>query len=88
MAYLRLPLVMAKKPSYKKREENRGGELSDYWPLFSLILITGLAGLAITFHIKWYLHGLDALLHGLFPMLLCHAQDFQSSCFCRRFSNV
>ncbi|MFW0776586.1 MAG: MauE/DoxX family redox-associated membrane protein [Rickettsiales bacterium] len=43
---------MAKKPEYKKRVENRGGELSDYWPLFSLIFITASAGYAVTWHLQ------------------------------------
>ncbi len=38
-------------PSYNKREKNRGGKLSDYWPLFSLIIITMLAGYAVTYSI-------------------------------------
>lgn len=41
---------MAKTPAFKKREENRGGAASDYWPLFSLIAITALAATAINSH--------------------------------------
>ena len=40
---------MAKKPAYKKREENRGGSFEDYWPLISLVLITAAAGYAVKF---------------------------------------
>lgn len=41
-----------KKPSYHKRKKNRGGELLDYWPLISLIIIAGMTGYAITYSIK------------------------------------
>ncbi|MBB3062240.1 MauE/DoxX family redox-associated membrane protein [Microbulbifer rhizosphaerae] len=38
---------MAKDPAFKKQDENRGTEIADYWPLFSLILVSLLAGVAI-----------------------------------------
>lgn len=38
---------MTEKPAFKKQDENRGKSLSDYWPLFSLILISAAAGWAI-----------------------------------------
>ncbi|MCA9401952.1 MAG: hypothetical protein KC713_10010 [Candidatus Omnitrophica bacterium] len=41
---------MVSKPSYKKRDESRGKSVSDYWPLFSLILIAALAGVALNWH--------------------------------------
>ncbi|MDT7043719.1 MauE/DoxX family redox-associated membrane protein [Candidatus Nitronereus thalassa] len=43
---------MSDNPSHKKREKNRGGELKDYWSLFSLILITAAAGTAITWNVQ------------------------------------
>jgi mannose/fructose/N-acetylgalactosamine-specific phosphotransferase system component IID len=39
-------------PAYKKRENNRGGKLIDYWPLVSLILIAILASYAITYSVN------------------------------------
>lgn len=59
---------MAKKPAYKKREENRGGELSDYWPLFSLIMITAAAGYAVTWHVYG---GLMDWMHYFMGFFLC-----------------
>lgn len=59
---------MAKRPAYKKREENRGGELSDYWPLFSLIMVTGLAGIALTIHLDG---GLMQWMHYFMGFFLC-----------------
>jgi len=43
---------MTDNPSYKKRENNRGGDLKNYWALFSLILIAASAGAAITWHVQ------------------------------------
>ncbi len=37
--------------NYNKREKNHSEKLSDYWPLFSLIIVTVLAGYAVTFSI-------------------------------------
>ena len=35
------------KSGYHVREENRGASLSAYWPLISLVVVSGLAGFAI-----------------------------------------
>ncbi|MBL4803786.1 MAG: hypothetical protein JKY71_02885 [Alphaproteobacteria bacterium] len=59
---------MNDKPSYKKREENRGGELKDYWPLFSLIMIAALAGLALVHAMGG---GLMAWMHFFMGFFLC-----------------
>lgn len=44
--------LMGKDPSFKKQEKNRGTSLSDYWPLFVLILIALLSASAVTYHIQ------------------------------------
>lgn len=56
------------KPAFKKRVENRGGALADYWPLLSLILITALAALAITYHAGG---GQMAFMHYFMGLFLC-----------------
>lgn len=40
---------MAKNPSFKKQEENRGKSLKDYWPLASLILIAAASACALSY---------------------------------------
>jgi hypothetical protein len=36
------------KPTFHKREENRGGKISDYWPLFVLVALSALAAHALS----------------------------------------
>lgn len=36
-------------PDFKKRQNNRGQHVKDYWPLFVLIVISALSGLAISY---------------------------------------
>ncbi len=55
-------------PSYKQREKNRGGKISDYWPLFSLIFIAILVGYAITYGIDG---GLINWMHYSMGFFLC-----------------
>ena len=59
---------MANKPSFKKQEENRGGQLSDYWPLFSLIMIAALAAVALVWHNNG---GLVGWMHYFMGVFLC-----------------
>ncbi len=56
------------KPAYKKREENRGGALSDYWPLFSLIAVTAVAGYAVSASVHG---GLIEWMHYFMGFFLC-----------------
>lgn len=43
---------MSDKPEYKKRDDKRGKALADYWPLFALIAVTALAGLAVNYSVN------------------------------------
>lgn len=61
-------ISMVNNSSLKKEADNRGGSLSAYWPLFSLILITAAAGYAVT----WHLQGnLMAWMHYFMGFFLC-----------------
>jgi hypothetical protein len=59
---------MSQKPSFKKREEDRGAEFMDYWPLFSLIFITAAAALALVIH---HDEGLFKWMHYFMGFFLC-----------------
>ena len=72
---------MAGKPAFKKREENRGGHIKDYWPLAALILITAVSAGAITFSVAG---GFMAWMHyfmGLFLMVFAMLKIFTPSAF-------
>lgn len=59
---------MAKDPSFKKQEEDRGKTFSDYWPLVSLILIAAAAGVALTYHTAG---GMVQWMHYFMGFFLC-----------------
>ena len=40
------------KPSYKKKDDRRGRSISDYWPLFALILVSAAVGYAASWHVE------------------------------------
>ncbi len=52
-------------PSFHKREENRGRQLADYWPLVVLILISSCAGCALSFS------GTAGVMHYFMGFFLC-----------------
>jgi hypothetical protein len=58
---------------YHTREEDRGRSAGDYWPLFSLVLISLLAGVAIAvpqgFDPRWAMHGFMGVFLVVFALL-------------------
>lgn len=60
---------MSNKPAFKKRDENRGKSLKEYWPLFSLIMISGLAGVAILYGAQGF--ALMPWMHYFMGVFLC-----------------
>ena len=59
---------MSKNPSYKKRENDRGRNISDYWPLAALIGIAALAAASITLGLSM---GMMHFMHYFMGVFLC-----------------
>jgi len=56
------------KSNNKKNEEKRGKSLSDYWPLIALIIVSGLAALALSSHAGFTT---TILMHNFMGFFLC-----------------
>ena len=72
---------MVKKPAFKVRTENRGGRLSDYWPLIALIGITAAGAFAINWRTGDGLMGWMHYFMGLFLLSFAMLKIFNLSAF-------
>jgi hypothetical protein len=69
------------KPAFKKRVEQRGANLGEYWPLAALILVSAAAGAAIAqgigFSLMTWMHGFMGVFLCVFALLkLFHPDAF------------
>ncbi|MFZ5915098.1 MAG: MauE/DoxX family redox-associated membrane protein [Pseudomonadota bacterium] len=73
---------MAKDPSFKKQEENRGESLRDYWPLTALILIAAAVGFALVWPLGggWWIRWMHYFM-GFFLSAFAMLKIFHLSAF-------
>ena len=68
-------------PAFKQQQDDRGQRVSDYWPLFVLIIISALAGLAISYSTQFTMLSWMHYFMGIFLCIFALLKLFHPSAF-------